>query len=85
MVKIEKQKCDHCDNETEDYHAEVGWIHFVDGFYVSISKGRTESRKAESIVKDIKSSSYSKRDVDFCNINCLIQYFKKVELGLMKK
>ena len=67
---IQKEKCDQCGLEVDDYYIHLGWIKFkID--YISMSGGR--DKKGVAITDFI-----SNKVLDFCSNECFNSYFTKV-------
>ena len=69
-MRIQKEKCDECGLEVEDYCVHLGWIKIRISL-MSISKGRGKKG-------DTKTSLVSNEMLDFCSKECHNAYFAKL-------
>ena len=69
-MKIEKEKCDQCGLEVEDYYTHLGWIKIrIDALIVS--KGR--DKKGVAVTNFLPTKT-----LDFCSEKCFNSYFGKL-------
>ncbi len=76
MSRIEKDKCDNCEKTWDDWHAEIGWIHFdITGgcLNITMAKGRKEDGHVDAIFHK------ANKDLDFCSLACFNEWVKREE------
>jgi hypothetical protein len=71
-MRVGKDRCDVCGEETEDSYAVVGWIR-LNMREISISRGRAENGTAVTTYE-------ADKKLDFCNKTCFNKYFNKLWL-----
>lgn len=69
-MRIEKDRCDVCDKETDDRYNFKGWIR-LDIKELSVSKGRKRDGCAKTNFK-------SDEEYDFCSAKCFNSFFKEL-------
>ena len=69
-MQIQKEKCDQCGLEVEDYYTHLGWIKIrIDA--LTVSKGR--DKKGVAVTNFLPTKT-----LDFCSEKCFNSYFTKI-------
>ena len=68
-MRIEKEKCDQCGLEIDDYYSHPGWIK-IKIEELTVSKGRGKDRTA-------KTNFVSNKELDLCSVKCFEDYLEK--------
>ena len=69
-MQIQKEKCDQCRLEVEDYYTHLGWIKIrIDA--LTVSKGR--DKKGVAVTNFLPTKT-----LDFCSEKCFNSYFGKL-------
>ena len=63
--------CDYCGKRTDDYYAEIGWIHIGEDS-ITVTNGRNPNGVAtpERYTRGLTSP----RGIDFCSVQCFLKW-----------